>query len=66
MDAGCHLSKREMSTDIEVQSPGTCVCEENSSGINTAAVVVPSLVVVFALVGILVVIYYRMKIKNKR
>ena len=59
-------------TDIEVQFPAMCVCEEDTAaaGINIVFVVVPSVaVVVIAIVGIVIVILalcYKKKIDEKR
>ena len=58
-------------TDIEVQQPAMCVCEgdnaANTAGIIMVAVLVPSLLVGIAIVGILIVIVaYRNKRKKKR
>ena len=56
-------------TELVVEIPHICLCEEEEApGINTAAIVVPSLVVIVALIGIVVVIliiWFRKK-KNKK
>ena len=54
-------------TEIVVEIPDICLCEqEEAPGINIAAIVVPSLLVIFAVVCIVAVIFIKCRRKYRK